>query len=391
MYNYIPAQQEASEEAEATMTLVYNPEQEEFRSSIRRFLEQHAPEPTIRQWADSESGFDRGLWADMAVGLGLPGLLVPEEHGGSGAGATEVVAVFEETGRALFGPPLLATGVLSSVALRSSRAGPTESGLWADIAAGSVIVALAERDFRRSQVRMSARGHQGSWTLSGTASNIISGQNADVLLIPAAADGGLSLFAVDRREGGAVEVMLLDSLDQTRRQANIQLDECPARLVGPDGGAPAALEQALAFGALAVAAEALGGAGMVLESAVEYSSNRVQFGRSIGSFQAIKHRCADMKVLLETSRAAVMGAAEILAGHGVGRNPEVSLAKVYASDAFFRLAADNLQVHGGIGCTWEHPAHLYLRRAKALQHLLGSPSEHRAVIAQHLGLQPSTT
>lgn len=373
------------------MTLLYNPEQEEFRSAIRRFLDQHAPESMIRQWADSETGFDRDLWGDMAVGLGLPGLLAPEEHGGSGAGATEVAAVFEETGRALFAPPLLATAVLSSVALGASPPGPTESALWAEIAAGSVIMALAERDVRRSQVSMSARGHQGSWTLSGTASNVISGQNADVLLIPAAADGGLSLFAVDRRAGAAVEVTSLDSLDPTRRQANIRLDGCPARLVGPGGGAPVALERARAFGALALAAEALGGARMVLESAVEYSSNRVQFGRSIGSFQAIKHRCADMKVLLETSRAAVMRAAEALAGSKVGPNPEVSLAKVYAGDAFFRLASDNLQIHGGIGCTWEHPAHLYLRRAKALQHLLGSPSEHRLLIAQHLGLRPSTT
>jgi alkylation response protein AidB-like acyl-CoA dehydrogenase len=368
------------------VTLLYSSEQEEYRRAVRRFLEEHAPEPRIREWTMSESGFDRALWRKMASGLGLPGLLVPEEDGGSNAGPMEVVAAFEEAGRAIFAGPLLATAVLSVAALAASGDGPIERGLLGEIASGFVCVALAEREFRLRRQGAQARPRRGVWALDGFATHVISGQDAEVLLVPAETDVGMSLFAVDRRDGAEVGISPLVSLDQTRRQADVFFDDCPALLVGTVGGARAAMEQALIFGTLALAAEAVGGSEKVLETSVEYATERIQFGRPIGSFQAIKHRCADMKLLLEASRAAVMGSADGLQGLDSDGYFDVSVAKLYACGAFFRVAADNLQIHGGIGCTWEHSAHLYLRRAKSLEHLIGPSCEHRSLIATRLGL-----
>lgn len=368
------------------MTLLYSPEQEEYRRAIRRFLEEHAPESRIREWTTSEAGFDQALWRKMASGLDLPGLLVPEEDGGSGAGPMEIVAAFEEAGRAIFAGPLLATAVLSAAALAASGRGPIERGLLGEIADGLVCVALAERDFRLRRQVAKARPRRGVWALDGVATHVISGQDAEVLLVPAETDAGLTLFAVDRRDGAEVRISPLVSLDQTRRQADVVFEDCPAQLVGSHGGARAAMEQALLLGTLAVAAEAVGGSEKVLETSVKYAVDRIQFGRPIGSFQTIKHRCADMKLLLEASRAAVMGAADGLQGPDGDAYLDVSVAKLYACGAFFRVAADNLQIHGGIGCTWEHSAHLYLRRAKSLEHLFGPSSEHRALIATRLGL-----
>ena len=373
------------------MTLLDTTEQEAFRNAVRRFLSVHADEAAVRRWIDTEPGFDREVWSSAASQLGLPGLLVPESHGGSGAGPVELADVFEEAGGALYAPPLLSTGVLATVVLLSSDDESACSELLPQLANGTLVAAVADHRSHTGAVRsedspMQAVREGGSWSVSGVARHVVCGQRADILLIPAVSDEGLSLFAVNCHSNPAVRVVPLKTLDLTRQQADIQLESAPARPIGDRGRAARAIDEAFTMGALAVAAEAVGGADKVVGAAVEHATNRVQFGRPIGAFQSIKHRCADMKLLLEASRAAVRRAAHSMSDDSVRRTLDVSVAKVYACDAFFRIAADNIQIHGGIGCTWEHPAHLYFRRAKSLQQLLGTSAYHRSLVAEELHL-----
>ena len=336
---------------------------------------------------DSWRGFDPTVWGLMSDQLGLPGLIVPLAHGGSEAGTGELIAVFEEAGRVLLGTPLLASGVLAAGALVSLRNQAASVEYLPGIAAGTTIAAFAAHEYSTGtdHSEITATLDDGQWHLEGVARHVLDGQNADVLLVPVPNHEGASLFLIDGRDP-SVHISALATLDQTIKQADIELNACPARLLGDGGRAVAAVERSLALGALAVSAQAIGGAERTVESSVEYATQRIQFGRIIGEFQAIKHKCADMKLRLETARAAVHKAANSLADMTQGAHVDVSVAKVYACDAFFQIAAENIQIHGGIGCTWEHPAHLYLRRAKTLQHLLGSPTHHRSVIARHLHL-----
>ncbi len=368
------------------MTLLYTDDQEALRDTVRRFLFEHVPEDTIRKWMESDTGYRAEVWELMSEQLGLAGLVVPLEDGGSGGGAGELIAVFEEAGRVLLPTPLLASGVLAvTVASRVDDA-EVRSDLLPSLVAGTTIGTLADADLWAGpdpSVVVATRDGD-SWRLNGTSHRVIDGQNADWAFLPIRTeDGSVSLFVIDTSLD-QVEVVPLRTLDLTRRQADLIFHGCPARPVGSGEGARAAVEHALALGSLAVAAEALGGAERALDESVEYARHRIQFGRVIGEFQAIKHKCADMKLLLEGTRAIVHHAARTV--EAGGPSVDVPLAKAYACDAYFRIAAENLQIHGGMGCTWEHSAHLFLRRAKSLQHLLGSPTHHRAALAQHLRL-----
>jgi alkylation response protein AidB-like acyl-CoA dehydrogenase len=337
----------------------------------------------------TDSGFDEGVWRQLAGELGLLGLAVPERYGGSGYGLRELAVVFEEMGRALLCAPFLATAALAVPALLASGDASACERYLPGIVAGDTIatLALTEESVRwdESGVSLLASLSGGDWTLTGTKTNVLDGLVAHLVLVAARTPDGVRLFAVDGSAPGLTRTSL-DTLDQTRKQARLDFDDVPATLLGVDGGGWPAVRRALEHAAVLLACEQVGGAQRVLDMSVEYATLRLQFGRPIGSFQAIKHRCADMLVAVEQARS--------VAYHGVwaadtdaGELPvAASMAKVCASEAFVRCARDTIQIHGGVGFTWEHPAHLYLKRAVSSELVLGSPAYHRQLLAQRIGV-----
>ncbi len=214
---------------------------------------------------------------------------------------------------------------------------------------------------------------------------MLDGHTADLLIVAARTAAGVSLFAVEANANG-VERTALSTMDQTRKQAKITFTDAPATLIGTDGAGWAVIETVLDLAAVALAAEQVGGAQKVLDMSVEYAKERIQFGRPIGSFQAIKHKCADMLLEVESAKSAAYYAGWCASEMNDELPSVASLAKAYCSEAYFHCAAENIQIHGGIGFTWEHPAHLYFKRAKSSELLFGDPSYHRELLAQRIGL-----
>ena len=235
-----------------------------------------------------------------------------------------------------------------------------------------------------------SRGAGNEWVLRGDAGFVLDGHLAALVLVPALAGRDVSLFAVGADAGG-VRRTALDTMDQTRKQARLSFDGTPARLVGAAGDGSRVLSRVLDRAAVALAAEQVGGASRCLEMAVEYAKTRVQFGRPIGSFQAVKHKCADMLVALELARSSLFQAVRQAAADDPGLPASASIAKTLCSEAYLHVAAENIHVHGGTGFTWEHPAHLYFRRAKSSEVLLGTPAYHRRRFARLWQLAPSRT
>jgi alkylation response protein AidB-like acyl-CoA dehydrogenase len=369
------------------MTFAFSEEQQELRRSLHRFLEDKSPSRQVRRLMETDDGYDRAVWSQMAQQLGLQGLTIPEEHGGAGGGPVEQVIVLEEMGRVLLCAPYFATAVLAVNALQASGDAAAQREMLPGIAAGTTIATLAvpEDDGSWSTERLQTRARRAgaAFVLDGRKSFVLDGSIADLVLVVARTDDGPSLFAVDGRDP-RLSRRLLHTIDMTRKQAALVLDGVPARLVGTAGAAASIVEKTLQLASVALAAEQVGGAQRCLDMSVEYAKLRVQFGRPIGSFQAIKHKCADMLLEVESARSAAYYAAWA-AADGSGELPLVaSLAKAYCSEAYFHVAAENIQVHGGIGFTWEHDAHLYYRRAKSAEVLLGSPTHHREIAATYL-------
>jgi alkylation response protein AidB-like acyl-CoA dehydrogenase len=369
------------------MTFAFSEEQQELRRGLRRFLDDKSPSRQVRRLMETDDGYDRAVWSQMAQQLGLQGLTIPEEHGGAGGGPVEQLIVLEEMGRVLLCAPYFATAVLAVNALQASGDAAAQRELLPGIAAGTTIATLAvpEDDGSWSTERLQTRARRAgaAFALDGRKSFVLDGSIADLVLVVARTDDGPSLFAVDGRDP-RLSRRLLHTIDMTRKQAALVLDGVPARLVGTAGAAASIVEKTLQLASVALAAEQVGGAQRCLDMSVEYAKLRVQFGRPIGSFQAIKHKCADMLLEVESARSAAYYAAWA-AADGSGELPLVaSLAKAYCSEAYFHVAAENIQVHGGIGFTWEHDAHLYYRRAKSSEVLLGSPTHHREIAATYL-------
>jgi alkylation response protein AidB-like acyl-CoA dehydrogenase len=364
-------------------------EQEELRRSVRRFLADKSPESEVRRLMATSEGYDPSVWRLMAEQLGLPGLAIPEEYGGSGYRQVELAIVFEEAGAALLCSPLFATVGLAANALLACDDEDAKKEYLPAIAAGELTATLALTEDGGSwdpdAVTLAARASDGGWVLSGHKSFVVDGHTAGLILVVARADDGLSLFAVDGGASG-LERVLLPTLDQTRKQARLTFADTPARLIGTAGQAREGIVTALALAVVALCAEATGGAQHCLDSSVEYAKTRIQFGRQIGSFQAIKHKCADMLVEVESARSAAYFAASEAAEGSPELITAASLAKAYCTEAFFHAAAENIQIHGGIGFTWEHDAHLYFKRAKTSELLLGEPAYHRERVAQSLGI-----
>ncbi|MER5754557.1 acyl-CoA dehydrogenase family protein [Streptomyces sp. NPDC002088] len=388
------------------MTLTHTKEHDELRSALRRLLADKSPSAAVRRWMESGEGYDPALWRQLAGQLGLMGIAVPEEYGGSGGGAVELGVVLEELGRALLPSPYFATVALAGQALTASGDAAAKARWLPGIASGeltaTVAVAEGSGSWRIEDVATTATRVDGeSWTVSGTKVFVVDGDTAGLLLVVADTDAGPGLFAVESGVPGVARTPL-DTLDPTRRQARIDLDEAPAVHVGPDGDATAYLRTALDLAAVALASEQVGGAQACLDAAVEYAKTRVQFERPIGSFQAVKHACADMLLAVEAARSAAHHAASVAAGESA-REPASSpaeepaeepaelpaaaaLAAAYCAGTYTHAAKQNIQIHGGIGYTWEHDAHLHLRRAKTSEQLLGAPAAHRARLADLVGI-----
>ncbi|WP_236792231.1 acyl-CoA dehydrogenase family protein [Amycolatopsis sp. GM8] len=364
-------------------------EHEELRQTVRLFLQRQSPEPEVRRLMDDRAGYDAPVWARMAEEIGLQGLAIPEDFGGSGFGYPELGIVFEELGRALLPSPFFTTVALAANALLESGDREAMLDYLPGIASGETIatVAFSEDsggwDLDAVHARASRSGE--TWHLNGVKRYVLDAHVADVVLIAARTDAGISLFAVERDAPG-MSIEVEASLDQTRKLARITLDQPAARLIGTEGDAGHGLRRTLRLGAVALAAEQLGGAERMLEMTVEYAKQRYQFGRQIGSFQAVKHKLADMLVEVELARCAVTDAIRSIADDTEEIELNASVAKATCSDAYFAVAAGALQLHGGIGFTWEHPAHLYFKRATSDRFLLGTPDFHRDLVGAALGI-----
>jgi len=377
------------------VNFAFSEEQEELRLTVRRFLAEKSSEADVRALMETVAGYDPDVWRLAARQLALPGLAVPEKFGGSGFGYAELTVVFEEMGRALFCAPFFATVALAANLLLSADDEVAKADYLPGLASGDVIgtVALAEPSARWDEagVALPAIATAAGWTLTGEKLFVLDGAIADLILVVARTPAGVSVFAVQKNAPG-LTVEPLATMDQTRKQARVLLRETPARLVGTEGAGWAAVSRMLDLAAAALAAEQVGGAQRVLEMAVDYAKTRVQFGKPIGSFQAIKHKCADMLLEVESARSAAYYAgfaadAADVTDNAVDELPvAASLAKAYCSEAYLHAAAENIQIHGGIGFAWEHPAHLYFKRAKSSELLFGDPAYHRELLAQRIGI-----
>lgn len=373
------------------MRLVFTEEQEELRRSLRRYFEDRCPLGEVRKVMESRDGFDRDLWKRMADELGLQGIAVPEAYGGAGFGAVELGVVFAEVGRALVPAPFLSSVALATEALLASGDDDACRHWLPGLAAGTLVGSVAAtgaggRVGPESITVVASRDSGGRWRLDGTAPHVLDGAVADLLFVPAQHAGGLGLFAVQADADGLGREPLL-TMDQTLRQAHLELAGVVADAVGDPSGADATLRRALAVAWMAMAAEAVGGAERCLEMSVEHAKSRHQFGRPIGSFQAVKHPLADALVEVEQAKSLAYHAAEAVAEDPSERAVATSMAKAYCTEVFFAVAATTIQVHGGIGFTWEHDAHLFFKRAKALELLLGEPAWHRQQVAPMAGLR----
>ena len=373
------------------MNFDFDEDQEELRHTVRRFLEHSCAEADVRRLMATDLGYDEAVWAQMAGQLGLHGLAIPEEYGGAGFGFVELGIVLEEMGRVLLCAPFFASAVMAAELLMAAGDEQACKDYLPGIASGETIatVALTESDgqWQESSVTLRAVQAGGTWRLSGAKTFVPDGFSAGLILVVARTDDGIGVFAVDGDADGLARESL-PTMDQTRKQARLDFDSVSARPIGSADDAWPAVSRMLEVAAVGLAAEQVGGAQRALEMAVEYAKLREQFGRPIGSFQAIKHKCASMLVAVESMKSAAYYGLWAVAS-GDSELPVVSsIAKVCCSDGYTMVAAENIQIHGGIGFTWEHPAHLYFKRARSSRILLGGPDYHREIIARLAGITP---
>ncbi|EID11778.1 acyl-CoA dehydrogenase family protein [Mycolicibacterium phlei] len=367
------------------MALITTDEQEALRDVMRGFLQKYSSESVVRTVMDSDTGYDPDAWRTAAEQIGVQSLLIPEEIGGGGYGFGELAVVMEEAGRTLFPAPLLSTAVLATTALLAVDT-PVAQDYLARIAAGELIatVAVSEKllHWDPEDIATVASERDGGWRLTGSKPYVLDGTQAGLLLVAARSSAGVALFAVEAGSSG-LRVTQRESMDKTRRVAAVTFEDTPAALLGVGWDL---LRDVYDRGLTALACEQVGGAQAALDMTIGYLNVRQQFGRAIGSFQAIKHRCADLLVEVESARSAAAYASAAVASGADDASVAASIAKVYCSQAFYHVAAECIQMHGGIGFTWEHPAHLYFKRAKSSEALFGWPADHRDRIAKLIGL-----
>ncbi len=375
------------------MEFAFSEEQEEFREVLRRFLAARSPRAEVFRWMETPEGYDPALWKQMAGELGLQGVALPEDCGGQGFGQLELGIVMEEAGRVLLCAPYFSSVCLAAQVLRAVASAAEQAALLPGIASGETIATLALLDdadvWDPAGVALRYQREGDAYRLDGCKRLVSDAAVADLILVAARRPGsrgadGLTLLAV-RADAPGLAVTPVEPLDATRKLADLDFEGVRAERLGSEGGAAPGLAAALDRARVCLAAESAGGAQHCLDSAVAYAKERVQFGRPIGSFQAIKHKCAEMLLEVESARCAAYWAC-----WSADRDPgnlalAASVAKSFCDDAYQRAAAENLHIHGGIGFSWEADAHLYLKRARATATLLGSPAWQRSRIADQLG------
>ena len=379
------------------MDFAFNEEQEALRAAAAGFLADHSGSEQVRQAMESELGYDPQVWKQIGAELGWPAVIIPEEYGGLGLSHVELIALMEIMGGALLCAPFFSSVCLAGNALLVAGSAEQKQEHLPGIAAGQTIATLASTEasgrWDAAGISSVARRDGSDFVLNGAKRFVPDGHCADLLVVAARREGttgedGISLFAVPADARG-VERRGLPSMDQTRRQAEVELRDVrmPASaLLGEEGAGWGALCKTLQRAAIALSAEQVGGAQRCLDLSVDYAKERIQFGRPIASFQAIKHKCADMMVRVESARSASYYAGCVAAEDGDELPVVASLAKATCSDAYFQCAASAIQIHGGVGFTWEYDVHLYFKRAKSSETLLGDPAYHRELVAQRIGL-----
>jgi alkylation response protein AidB-like acyl-CoA dehydrogenase len=373
-----------------TPTFTVTDEQQLLRDTVRDALRKRATSARVREVMLTDDAFDEAGWQELSE-LGLVGLLVPEADGGSGAGVVEAAIVAEELGRVLLPVPFLSSAVLGATVIDVAADADQRAALLPALAAGTTKVTLAHLDTAghlAADPGVRATRDGDGWVLTGTAGFVLDGLIADTVVTAATTDDGLQLFVVPAGADGLTRERV-PVLDLTRPMATLTYDA--VRVAEADrlaGGDPiVALHRAIGTATAVLANEQVGGATRCLEDATTYAKERIQFGRAIGSFQAVKHKLAETLVKVESARSAAYHAARVVAdGDTEEAAVAVPLAAAYCAEVYETTSADALQIFGGIGFTWEHDIHLYFKRAKASKLLLGSPRHHRRILGDVLGL-----
>jgi alkylation response protein AidB-like acyl-CoA dehydrogenase len=371
------------------MNFSFTEDQILLRNSVRSALEQQCPSAHVRAMMDDRLGYGEPLWGEMAK-LGWLGLPFPEQYGGAGLGLVELSIVLEEMGRAAYPGPFFSTVVLGGLTLMLAGSDAQKEKWLSAVASGRarLTAALQEDtlDWDPASTAATATRTATGWALSGVKRFVPWAGVADAVLVPARGPEGLSLFLVDPKAAG-VTIARTTGMDLTTRWFEMKLDgvAVPAdAVVGPAGGAASILEAALRRAAVGASAEMLGAARRCLDMSVEYAKVREQFGQLIGSFQAIRHKCAEMLVEVENSHSAVYYASWALEAGAEDAAMAASVAKSYVSESARRVCGESIQAHGGIGFTWEYDLHLYFKRAKSLEVMFGDAEYHRELIARHV-------
>ncbi|WP_375739918.1 acyl-CoA dehydrogenase family protein [Pseudomonas boanensis] len=380
------------------MEFAFSDEQDMIRESAEGFLADVSDSAAVRAAMVTELGYDPKLWQRLCGEMVWPAIHIPEQYGGLGLGFVELAILLEQMGRRLLCSPFFATACLATPALLLAGSETQKSRWLPQIADGSLTATLAYASDNRwgvDAVQATAREEGEGFVLDGVLRHVVDGHSAGLLVVAARGEQGISLFAVDAATSGVTR-SLKPTLDQTRKLAEVTLAQVyvgPDALLGEVGQGATLLQSVLQLACAAQAAEQTGGAQQALDLTLAYTAERQQFGRSIASFQAIKHRAADMMLEVECARSAAYYAAcvaeEALAANGdavvAAELPlAAALAKARCSEAFFHCAAESIQLHGGVGFTWEYDPHLYFKRARASEAFLGSPSWHRERIAAAL-------
>jgi alkylation response protein AidB-like acyl-CoA dehydrogenase len=375
--------------AEHHVSYAPSEDQELIRSTARGFLDDRFGMDRVRELMMSDDGFEREAWKEMAD-LGWTGLTIAEEHGGTGLGPIEMTVLLEEMGRSVTPGPFFASAVLATTAVQQIATASEQASLLPGLASGETIATVALFDEPRGwdvvpSVTRASRVGEG-WRMRGGKRAVLDGHMADLLLVTAAVDDEIGLFAVTPETAG-FSIVQEHALDPTRRQSTLSLVnvELPLEARIGDGDVSDGLVRSLQLATVALAAEQLGGAARCLEMSVDYAKTRYQFGRPIGSYQAIKHRCANMLMRVEHARSTAYYAARVIA------DPDelavaAPLAGSIGSETYVWVAGENIQVHGGIGFTWEHDAHIFLKRAKASSLLFGTPRHQRDQLGRAIGI-----
>ncbi len=376
------------------MQFSFTSEQEEFRSVLRRFLEEKSPPTMVRRLMDTDAGWDRENWRELNQQLGLTAVHIPEAYGGQGFGFVELGIVLEEMGRALLCAPYFSSTVLAATAIMNAGTEAQKRALLPDIASGEVVATLAFTEpngrWDTAGVETTATAVGGGFRLDGVKSFVLDGHTADMIVVLArrpgsVADDGLSFFTVARDARG-LQRRALKVMDPTRKQARLEFRSVEAELLGEEGGGAAPFARTMLQAAICLANEMVGGAERLRQSALDYANLRVQFGRAIASFQSMKHKQADMLVDVELAKSAAYAAASAAAEDDAELPALASLAKACASDAYMQTAIHTIQIHGGIGFTWDNDTHLWFKRAKSSEVFLGDATYHRELMMRAWGV-----